>query len=158
MPVTLQFIGDGGSLFGQMIEWMSAGEVCHVDAVVGDNLVGAQMDPCGGCPSGVYDRPPSYVDGCVRYRVTLPATPEQETEWLAFLRAQYGKPYDRACIAGFVAGRDWHDPNAWICSELQAAALEAAGIIRPLFAHANKITPEALLIALSALAPVECLP
>ncbi len=157
--VTLQFCGSSG-LMSQAIAWFTQGDgIAHVDAVTPSGaLLGAQQaSGLGGMPSGVYARPADYgaafgMTKCVS--VALPATPEQEDAFYEFLQAQVGKPYDLTCIAGFVAGRDWHDPGAWICSELQAAALEHAGIIRPLAAPANKITPAGLLLVCSAVGTV----
>ena len=151
MPVALQFCGFTSAI-ANAIEWFSQGHEGHVDAVLHDgSLLGAQHEAgLGGKPAGVQIRPADYGDHCGmtdRVRVTLPATPEQEAAWDDFLMEQVGKPYDITAIEAFVVGRDWHNPQAWFCSELQAAALEAAGII-------NKITPMGLLLACSAIAPV----
>ena len=158
MPVALQFCGFTSAI-ANAIEWFSQGHEGHVDAVLHDgSLLGAQHEAgLGGKPAGVQIRPADYGDHCGmtdRVRVTLPATPEQEAAWDDFLMEQVGKPYDITAIEAFVVGRDWHNPQAWFCSELQAAALEAAGIIRPLASPVNKITPMGLLLACSAIAPV----
>lgn len=76
----------------------------------------------------------------------------QSRAFYRFLRAQVGKPYDHSAIWGFASGRDWREDDSWICSELQAAALEHAGIVpNQLYLAANKITPVALAFGLSFL-------
>ena len=156
--VTLQFCAFR-SIFGALIPWFTQGVVGHVDAVLGDgSLLGAQhQDGLGGQPAGVRVRPASYIaesGGLDVVRVTIPAGADQVAAFEAFLHAQLGKPYDTRAIEAFVLGRDWRTPDAWFCSELQAAALEHAGIVRPLAAAENKVTPAALLLVCSALAPV----
>ncbi len=54
--------------------------------------------------------------------------------------------------------RDWHDPDAWICSELQAAALECAGILQPFPQGKRYITPESLLTAVAQIKGVNVPP
>lgn len=71
-------------------------------------------------------------------------------KWLEFLMSQLGKPYDYEAIWGFLLNRDWREPDSWICSELQARALEVAGIVPCLYLACNKITPVALALAVSA--------
>lgn len=66
---------------------------------------------------------------------------------LAFAMAQIGKPYDWLAIVGFGLRRDWHDDDAWFCSELVAGAFAYAG--RPLLQadHLDRITPRDLLMS-----------
>ena len=80
-------------------------------------------DRCGGQPSGVRIRPAGYRKWVRRVVFEVPATFAQELAWQAFLIAQVGKPYDGEAILAFAFGRDWREPDSWICSELQAAAL-----------------------------------
>jgi hypothetical protein len=80
----------------------------------------------------------------------IPATVLQEAAFYRFLRSQLGRPYDQAAIWAFAFNHDWHEMDSWICSELQAAALEAAGILPKLFEEVNKITPVALANVVSA--------
>jgi hypothetical protein len=47
---------------------------------------------------------------------------------------QLAKPYDWSAVVGLPFTRDWHDPNAWFCSELCLASLEKAG-----FPKTNKL-------------------
>ena len=153
--VTLQFCSFG-SLMGRVIEWFTQGDVGHVDVVLPDGtLLGAQDEAgLGGKPSGVQIRPPNYGGMTHIVRVEIPCN--DAAAGLAFARAQIGKPYDVTAIEAFVADRDWRNPAAWFCSELAAATLEQAGAFpHPLASPANRITPAALLLVCSALAPVE---
>lgn len=40
---------------------------------------------------------------------------------------QLNKPYDWAGVTGFVVHRNWHNQDAWFCSELVAWCLEQGG-------------------------------
>jgi hypothetical protein len=119
----------------------------HVEAIMPDGrLLGAHFQ------GGVMARPKGY-DGTTRVReviVPVPATPEQEEAFWAFLNAQLGKPYDDTAILAFLVNRDWQEPDSWFCSELIAAALMTAGILLPLATQANKITPRDVLLILSS--------
>lgn len=42
-------------------------------------------------------------------------------------RSQIGKPYDYLGVLGLGLHRDWHDDDAWWCSELVAWAIEQTG-------------------------------
>lgn len=123
----------------------------HVEALMPDGTyLGAHYS------GGVQARPRTY-DAATFTRqafVPLPCDPAQAVRFTNFLEAQLGKPYDLEAIAALVAGRDWRRADAWFCSELQAAALEQAGIIRPIAAEVAKITPRDLLMIVSALVPV----
>ncbi|MDR3439891.1 hypothetical protein [Telmatospirillum sp.] len=157
--ITLQFCSFD-SFWGKAIPWFTQGDVGHVDAVLPDgSLLGAQHEAgLGGpdVPAGVQIRPANYGDtsGMTgRIRVPLPATDGQADTFWSFLQAQIGKPYDVTAIEAFIAGRNWHDPDAWFCSELIAAALEHAGVFPyPLSSPANRVTPASLLLVCSALA------
>ncbi|WP_439392313.1 hypothetical protein ACRQ5Q_22210 [Bradyrhizobium sp. PMVTL-01] len=119
----------------------------HVEALMPDGtLLGAHVD------SGVLARPRDYDKGSFTKEllVTIPAGQAMVDRFHAFLREQLGKPYDVEAIAAFVARRDWQDPSAWFCSELQAAALAASGwFATPLATEFNHITPRDLLLIVS---------
>lgn len=153
--ITLQFVStsDFGS---RVIEWFSAGQVAHVDAVLDDGrLLGARSETIGGAPPGVQIRTPNYEDFSVVVRAVLPAPAEMVSKFYDLTRAEIGKPYDSEGIVAFIFGRDWHDPSAWYCSELIGAMLEGCGYFpSPLATPANKLTPAGLLIACSARTPV----
>ena len=158
--ITLQFCAFK-SPFGAIIPWFTQGPVGHVDAVADDgSLWGAQHeDGLGGAPAGVQIRPADYGATCGminRVRFTIPVTDEQHECFWGFLQDQIGKPYDDTCIAAFVAGRQWHQDNAWICSELQAAATNICQMLpQPFWVPTNCITPNALALVWSSYAPAE---
>ena len=77
-------------------------------------------------------------------------TAEQKAAYLAFLYDQVGKPYDSEAIWAFLFNRDWRETDSWICSELAAAGAEHAKIVPPVYLAANKITPVAFALAMSA--------
>lgn len=141
--ITLQFVGDDDPA-SEAIKIFSRGWCSHVDAVLPDGtLLGARLD-------GVKIRAPGYATFARVERVSLAASAEQETAFLAFLHDQVGKPYDKFAICAFPFQRDWREPGAWFCSELQAAALEACGFFgRPLSVPANEVTPRDLLLVIS---------
>lgn len=149
--IYLQFVRQA-ALTSDLIAWLSQGHVSHVDCVLPNgNLLGSRSDRVGGKPVGVQIRPPDYEKFILKEVLTVPAKPKQERDFYTFLDAQLGKPYDHAAIWGFVTGRNWRDDDSWICSELQAAGLEAAGIVPPLYLAANKISPGSLALAVSAI-------
>ena len=148
--ITLQFVqmDDPGS---KAIEIFERGWASHVDAVLANGmLLGARSDSIGGKPPGVQIRPPDYEAFAKKQVVSLSTTAQQETDWLNFLYAQIGKPYDKTAILAFPFGRDWHEDGSWFCSELQAAALEnCKWFPKPLANTVNEITPRDLLLAVS---------
>lgn len=152
--IRLQFVCEN-ALSSEAIAWFSAGHFSHVDAVTSDHdlaaLVGARSDFVGGAPSGVELRPYNYATFNRRVIFDIPAKPDQKRKFWSFLDDQIGKPYDHQAIWAFLFNRDWREQDSWICSELQAAALEYAGVLPPLYLAANKITPVALALALSAI-------
>lgn len=149
--IQLQFVCEA-ALSSETIAWFSAGHFSHVDAVVDNgSLLGARSDFVGRQPPGVEIRPWDYARFSRRVVFSIPARPDQKRNFNAFLNRQIGKPYDSQAIWGFVLNRDWREDDSWICSELQAAALEAAGILPPLYLAANKITPVALALVVSAI-------
>lgn len=119
----------------------------HTEAVMPDGtLLGAHYD------GGVQARAADYDHGKFSQDliVALPAPPEMADAFHAYLRSQLGKPYDVQAILAFVTRRNWQDPEAWFCSELQAAALVACGwFSTPLATEFNHITPRDLLLILS---------
>lgn len=149
--ITIAFF-NGSGLASKAIEWFSAGELSHVAAVMPDgNYLDARMDAEGAMAPGVQVRLLSVEGAEEAVRYAIEASADEEAKFWEFLRAQIGKPYDTTGILAFVAGRDWHATDSWFCSELQAAALEYAGVVNPLYSPANKITPAALALVCSAI-------
>ncbi len=147
--ITLQFVAMNDPA-SEAIRLFERGWPSHVDAVLPGGLLGARSDTIGGKPPGVQLRALDYEAFDKRLLVHLPATPDIEARFLAFLQSQLGKPYDKLAIAAFAVGRDWRTPDAWFCSELVAAALEQSGWFpAPLSNAANEITPRDLLLAVS---------
>lgn len=149
--ITLRFV-QGSGWTSSAIAIFSAGHLSHVDAKMPDGkLLGARSDNVGG-GKGVRERPNPYEQVASVTYATVPALPEQEATFYDFLTAQIGKPYDRTAIVAFAVDRDWREDDSWFCSELQAAALEAAGILtKSLYLTANKITPVMLATLVSEL-------
>jgi len=88
--------------------------------------------------------------------VQIPAEPVMADTFHAFLRQQVGKPYDIAAILAVLARRDWQRPDAWFCSELQAAALAHYGwFASSLATEFNHITPRDLLLIISGRVPIQ---
>ena len=148
--IKLQFVREN-DLASRVIAWFSAGHFSHVDTVLDDGqLLGARDDSVGGKPPGVQIRPPGYAHFVVRVVMAVPVTAEQKAAYLAFLCDQVGKPYDTEAIWAFLFNRNWREADSWICSELAAAGAEHAEIVPRLYLAANKITPVAFALAISA--------
>lgn len=127
----------------------------HVDIVLpNDDLLGARSDRVGHRPAGVEVRPAGYVPWSRRVVIELASDATQNAKFYKFLGEQIGKPYDKTAIFAFVWNRDWRERDSWFCSELAAAALEAAGLIHHIFNDVNKVTPSALADILTAMGGV----
>lgn len=149
--IRLQFVL-GHALSSRAIAWFSAGHFSHVDAILPDgSLLGSRSDRICGIEPGVRIRPAFYEVWRSRVVIELPCGYDQERAYYGFLHRQIGKPYDHTAIWGFAAGRNWREDDSWFCSELQASALERAVLREPLYLAANKITPVALALVVSAI-------
>lgn len=148
--IVVQFVSTA-DISSELIEWYGHGLFSHVDCVLPDgSLLGARQD------EGVQIRPPDYEKFDRKLAVQLPCPMAVSDKFYEFIKAQVGKPYDMTAIAGFASGRDWRTPDSWFCSELAAAALEQSGYFAgKLSTPANKVTPDDLLLVLSAMVPVE---
>lgn len=110
--------------FGLLIRWGTRSAWSHVAAVSpdGSRVLGAKFF------QGVCWEP---IEAARHWQTkighaTLPAA-DEDSFW-GFLEAQIGKPYDKLAIIGIgLADRHWAREDAWICSELIAAAAMAAG-------------------------------
>jgi hypothetical protein len=131
--------------FGERDGWAT-----HAEAVMPDGtLLGAHLD------GGVQIRPAGYDKVIMTRELIVPLRPHSdgsdqiEVDFLAFLKAQIGKPYDITAIAGLAFDRNWRNAESWFCSELIAAALEACGYLPKLASVDNHISPRDLLLVLS---------
>lgn len=134
---------NGQGFVREAICFVSRGAVCHVEFLVDGKSIGAHAN--GGVEIREIDSYPTD------YRFKAECTPEQYQKAIDFLHAQLGKPYDFLDIMGILANRNWEDPERWICSELWAATLIHAGIIKPLPTAINLVTPQDSLLISSAM-------
>jgi hypothetical protein len=144
----------GNDVFSRAIAWYGEGYggFSHVDAIMPDgSLLGARDDSVGGKPPGVQIRPPEYAKWTRRAIVQLPCSAADASLWQGWLRSQIGSPYDKPAILGFLIGKDDHHKGYWICSALQTGALEEVKRIPRLIVPPNQVTPNTLLVVLSAL-------
>ena len=118
--IQLRFI-TGNSLVSWLIRQVTWAEYSHVDLILpGEGLLGAQGD-------GVKIRPFDYCKPTKIAVGEIDWPPDVEAKFIAFARAQVGKPYDYSALWGNLLHRDWHDPRAWYCSEVFAADADAIG-------------------------------
>ena len=142
----LKFVASA-ALTSRLIEWFGGGNHwSHVAAMMpSGDLIDARADRVGGKPAGVNVRPDNY-EKWPRWRVLeLQALGPQNSAWENFLKSQVGLPYDRQAILDFFDGVTPRMRAAWICSGLQTAALQKAGVL-PAYLGLNdeQVTPNAL--------------
>jgi uncharacterized protein YycO len=143
MPTLSWRCVNGAGFVAGAINFVSRGAVCHVEFLVDGKAIGAHSD------GGVQIR---EIDACpVDYRFSASCTDEQYQKAIDFLHGQIGKPYDFLDIVGIMANRDWHNPERWICSELWAATMEAAGIMGRLPTALQLVTPQDALVISAAM-------
>jgi len=144
----------GDDLFSEAIAWYGEGYggYSHVDALLPNgSLLGARNDVVGGKPAGVQIRPPEYERWKRRAIVELACTSIEFSLWQGWLISQIGQKYDKAAILGFLTGKADHTDGYWICSALQTGALEEVKRIPKLIVPPQQVTPNTLLVVLSAL-------
>lgn len=116
----------------------------HVDTVLPDGtLLGAHFK------GGVAIRPPHYDNWSQTKIVKLETTDDIVEDYLAFVRAQVGKPYDTTAIEAFAFGRNWREDDSWFCDELVLAGLERKFLVHPLPLLINRYTPSDLMLVCS---------
>lgn len=125
--ISIRFV-EGTAWDSRVIRWQTRCWMSHVEAMVGPQLaLGAMLR------GGVSERSTaaSCYSGISRRETWLiPASKSRSEAFHKFLYSQLGQPYDWRAIMSFGLGeRDWREPGAWFCSELQGAALETAGVI-----------------------------
>lgn len=96
---------------------------------------------------GVAIHPPDTYAHQEVFEIAAPDVVVDLAEIWAKAQAVAGKRYDWTAIYGMAARRDWHDPGAWFCSELVAAAFEAAAFPLLRADHLNRVTPRDLLLS-----------
>lgn len=154
--VLLRFVGgtsfaDRAIMAAQFGFW-----AIHCESLMPDGtLLGAL--PSGGVMARAHDYDAGRFDR--QAFVQVPCSQAQADDYHAFLLSQIGKPYDVRAILAFAAAaflgeRDWREPDSWFCSEILTAALERAGIIKPLATSVNHVTPRDALLFVSAMVDV----
>lgn len=157
--IKLQFVC-GSGLSSRLIAWYGNGYggFSHVDAVLPDgSLIGARSDyitPIGSQDTidpGVQVRPAAYETWVRRTVVEISCTKGVAAEWEKFLRSQINHQYDKDSIIGFITGHKDHQAGHWICSALQTDALEKIGKLPSLPVPPAQVTPNSLLLMVSAI-------
>ena len=151
--IRLQFVR-GTGLSSKLIAWWGNGYggYSHVDGVLSTGeLAGARSDAVGGQPPGFRVRPAFYEHWDKRTVVTLTVSDQQAKDWERFLRAQIGDPYDESDILGLIIGQPISSAGHWICSAAQNHALRTIGVMPDLPVPDQQITPNSLLLMVSAL-------
>jgi len=150
--ITLQFV-EGSGLGAALIKWFGHGRFSHVDCVLpgSGNLLGARADQIGKkIGSGVRIRPDGYTKKEPVERVSFTVADEEEDAFYKFVSKQLGKSYNRLGIVAFFFSTEWTTEGEWFCSQLVAAGLEAAGLLKNLTESPNKIDPDDLRLIISA--------
>ncbi len=117
----------------------------HCDALTPEGrYIGAHLF------GGVQELDPNYDAGKFKEEVFIrvDVTEAQSAAFFAFLRSHLHEPYDPIAITYFwgpFAGRNWHTPGAWECTQFLAEGLVACGWL-PLNKRvpASKLTPRDL--------------
>lgn len=149
----LRFRLIGGTSFSsKAIRWFTSGSFSHASFLLDDGrLLDSRDDILNGCPTGVHYRTVADEPAPIVLVLSLPCTTTQKRLALNFAIQQIGKPYDSIGIWGFAFGRNWREQDSWFCSELCAAALEQAGIFKPIYGASSHISPNTLADILTAM-------
>ena len=130
MPTTLKvalFHGET-SLISGLIRWETRSKYNHAAIVLRDGSVIESVEEVG------VHRLAALPVAKAPDRIDLFEVMGLDTDWKVgevenFLKAQLGKPYDWPDLLGFVTRSDQpEDRDAWFCSELVFAAIEAGGV------------------------------
>ena len=151
------------SLAGRLVDFGTQGDVGHASLVLPDgNLLDAQNEAgLGGTPSGLHIRPASYIKASGGYnliRVSLPTTPECADAAYDWAHSLIGEEYDLLADIGIAFNEDWSTPGKAICSGFCSGVVtqpKPAFIGYQLAKDWRIISPEQLMLILSAFAPLE---
>jgi hypothetical protein len=126
--IRLAFYKADGEWIDRVIRWWASGPYSHVELVLGDPSGPVTVMSASPRDRGVRERQltlnPAHWD--------LLAVPGDEAAAVAFIRTQTGVRYDWLGIAiSQVMGICWTPADRWFCSELMAAAINAANPLRP---------------------------
>ncbi len=139
--IALRFSG-GMGLTGRVVQAATWSWASHVDFELEDGRLLGAVPGRGVCIRDPRDDAPSRVE---RYQVAV----DEGTANAALTRAKWviGRPYDWAGVVGWGLHRQWHDDDAWFCSELVAWSflMEGAPLLRA--TDAWRITPRDLLLS-----------
>lgn len=156
MSIKIRFVtGDG--IFSKIIRSAQMGFwASHVEAIQDD---GTYLSAYAGL--GVQVMAKDYDKGSdptTEYiHLEIPCTPEQETDYWTFLKAQIGKPYDVKALEtmaeGVLIGVELppDTDGTWICSSLHMAALIKIGIIKSCPVELRLVLPRDLFCALGTI-------
>lgn len=138
MSVSLLF-AKSPTLAGRLIRFFLFSEHNHV----GVSINGAVYDASG--QRGVSCEPESAFRRRWDVKATHPVCVPDVPSAVTFLESKIGRPYDWRALVSMPLRGSWHEPEAWFCSELCAAALIAGGM--PLALPAHRVTPRDLLFS-----------
>lgn len=120
--IRIRLVRDRG-LLSTAICWWTWGKWSHVEICVPDGYLGARL--IGGVQVRAFD----YIRPRREEFREIAVTENEVGRFMAFARAQIGKPYDWLAIVGFgLRGRWSVAPHRWFCSELVDASFAAAGV------------------------------
>jgi hypothetical protein len=133
------------------IAWFGGGDWSHVDLIMPDgSFAGARSDVLKEIPAGYRVRPYDYIAPAREIQLSHEVTQAQADACYAASKAKEGAPYDELAIWGFIWGRNWMEPDSWICSEAQVDNGMKAALWGPLYLSANRITPNDFTLILTA--------
>ena len=112
----------GKGFVSALIRWQTRGDFSHALILYEDGQT--IIESWQG--AGVREKKLGDETGITWFDVT--ATPEQWAQAVAFAKLQLGHKYDWFGVVGFISRGRMPDNEAWFCSELVFASLEAAGV------------------------------
>lgn len=147
------------ALASRIIRILTCSPFSHVDLVLpGEGLLGVSgkwRDDPGGVRIRPFDAwPYLYPPKVARVRCSEAVF----TKTIDYVRGQIDKPFDNKALYAFLkdrAGirtpdRNWRDPSAWFCSEVQARGAEWGGLFSyPLIQPKHIISPNTFLVYLN---------